>query len=105
MEGALVNPLYQQELALERQRQDAKYGTPEDRFYRWSQLNPDEETVYYAYVLEMSSVLAGEVGEVAEGNLKREGLAHIREELIQVAATALATVQGLDYAVDGWCAS
>ena len=41
-------------------------------------------------------ILAEEVGEVAKGILEQESVSHIREELIQVAAVAIAMIDSLD---------
>lgn len=69
-----------EEIFDERQRQDAKWGPM---------------TARTVSAVTMVAVLSEEVGEVAQDVLKmnREGL---RQELIQVAAVAMAMIEGID---------
>jgi NTP pyrophosphatase (non-canonical NTP hydrolase) len=70
------------EVAVERHRQDAKLGEQNHLDFVWN------------------AILGEEVGEVAnailEGTFSDAPLAHVRDELVQVAAVAVAWVEAID---------
>lgn len=83
LEAPPVVPRWSIDISDERQRQTRKFGD------QVIERNPGLAL----------AILMEEVGEVAEAILKREGLAALRDELVQVAAVCVQWIENLDRAV------